>query len=125
MTEKFGRKVVEAGFRDGNDNPENTSDGGLLEKKLQYFVDVGPEYKFIHSCDPGFRHYADELQKIKAKIDRLSPEKKYISNAAIEIVKDPFIVLKNNHFESVTSREKSKYLKHTKVYEIAVLLPQS
>ena len=125
MTEKFGRKVVEAGFRDGNDNPENTSDGGLLEKKLQYFVDAGPEYKFIHSCDPGFRHYVDDLQKIKAKIDRLSPEKKYISNAAIEIVKDPFIVLKNNHFESVTSREKSKYLKHAKVYEIAVLLPQS
>ena len=50
MTEKFGGKVVEAGFRDGNDNPENTSDGGLLEKKLQYFVDAGPEYKFIHSC---------------------------------------------------------------------------
>ena len=125
MTEKFGGKVVEAGFRDGNDNPENTSDGGLLEKKLQYFVDAGPEYKFIHTCDPGFRHYVDELQKIKAKIDRLSPEKKYISNAEIEIVKDPFIVLKNNHFESVTSREKSKYLKHAKVYEIAVLLPQS
>lgn len=125
MTEKFGRKVVEAGFRDGNDNPENTSDGGLLEKKLQYFVDAGPEYKFIHSSDPRFRHYVDELQKIKAKIDRLSPEKKYIPNAAIEMVKDPFIVLKNNHFESVTSREKSKYLKHAKVYEIAVLLPQS
>ena len=49
MTEKFGGKVVEAGFRDGNDNPENTSDGGLLEKKLQYFVDAAPEYKFIHS----------------------------------------------------------------------------
>lgn len=123
MTEKFGRKVVEAGFRDRNDNPENTSDGGLLEKKLQYFADAGSEYKFIHSSDAGFTHYANELQKIKAKIDRLSPEKKYISNAAIEIVKDPFIVLKNNHFESVTSREKSKYLKHAKVYEIAVLLP--
>ena len=63
MTEKFGGKVVEAGFRDGNDNPENTSDGGLLEKKLQYFVDGGPDYKFLHSCDPGFRLYADELQK--------------------------------------------------------------
>ena len=63
MTEKFGRKVVESGFRDGNDNPENTSDGGLLEKKLQYFVDAAPEYKFIHFSDPGFRHYAHELQK--------------------------------------------------------------
>lgn len=122
---KFGGKVVEIGFRDGNDNPEITSDGRLIEKKLHYFVDAGPEYRFIHSSDAGFRHYADELQKIKAKIDQLSPEEKYISNAEIEIAEDPIIVLKNNHFESVTSRERSKYLKHAKVYEIAVLLPLS
>lgn len=122
---KFGGKVVEIGFRDGNDSPEITRDGRLIEKKLHYFVDAGPEYRFIHSSDAGFRHYADELQKIKAKIDQLSPEEKYISNAEIEISEDPIIVLKNNHFESVTSRERSKYLKHAKVYEIAVLLPQS
>ena len=75
---KFGGKVVEIGFRDGNDNPEITRDGRLIEKKLYYFVDAGPEYKFIHSSDSGFRHYADGLQKIKAKIDQLSPEEKYI-----------------------------------------------
>lgn len=121
--EKFSGKVVEIAFRDGNDNPEITADGGLIEKKLHFFVDAGPEYKFVHSSDPGFRHYADDLQKIKAKIDRLSPEEKYIANAEIEIAEDPIIVLKNNHFESVTSRERSKYLKHAKVYEIAVALP--
>ncbi|WP_332032088.1 hypothetical protein [Kaistella sp.] len=54
---------MEIGFRDGNDNPEITRDGRLIEKKLHYFVDAGPEYKFIHSSDAGLRQYADELQK--------------------------------------------------------------
>ncbi|MGZ5196765.1 MAG: hypothetical protein ACXWVZ_02330 [Kaistella sp.] len=123
--EKFGGEVVEIGFRDGNDNPEITSEGGLIERKMHFFVDAGPDYKFIHSSDPGFRHYADDLQKIKAEIDQLSPEEKYISNAEIEIAEDPIIVLKNDRFESVTSRERSKYLKHAKVYEIAVAMPSS
>ena len=49
---KFSGKVVEIAFTDGNDNPEFTTDGGFIEKKLHYFVDAGPEYKFIHSLDP-------------------------------------------------------------------------
>ena len=32
-------------------------------------------------------------------------------------------VLKNNEFESVTSRERSKYLKQANVYEIGVKQP--
>lgn len=118
--EKFGGEVVEVGFRGGNDNPEITSEGGLIEKKLHFFVEAGPEYKFIHSSDPGFRQYADELQKLKSKANQLSPEEKYISNGEREIAEDPIIVLKNDQFESVTSRERCKYLKQAKVYEIGV-----
>ncbi|MBW8361166.1 MAG: hypothetical protein K0M56_03130 [Kaistella sp.] len=121
--EKFGGQVVEIGFKDGNDNPEITNEGGLIEKKLHFFVEAGPDYKFIHSSDPGFRHYADDLQKMKSRADRLSPEEKYISNAEIEIAEDPIVVLKNDRFESVTSRERCKYLKQAKVYEIAVVKP--
>jgi deferrochelatase/peroxidase EfeB len=61
------RNLVEVGFKDGNDNPEICKKPDLIEKKLHYYVDAGDEYKFIHSSDPGFRKYADELQKIKAK----------------------------------------------------------
>ncbi|WP_304342708.1 hypothetical protein [Chryseobacterium koreense] len=113
-------KIVEIGFKDGNDNPQITDEAGLLQKKLHFFVDAGPEYKFIHSTDAGFRDYADELMKIKSKLVGYSPEEKYISNAEIEISEDPIIVIKNGAFESVTSRERSKYLKHAKVYEIGV-----
>lgn len=113
-------KIVEVGFKDGNDNPQITDEAGLLEKKLHFFVEAGPEYRFIHSTDAGFRDYADELMKIKSKLVGYSPEEKYISNAEIEISEDPIIVIKNGVFESVTSRERSKYLKHAKVYEIGV-----
>src|SRR5690606_799247 len=115
-----GGEVVEVGFLDGNDNPEITNEAGLLEKKLHYYADAGPEYRFIHSSDPGFRHYADDLQRLKSSSDRMSLEEKYITNAELEIPEDPIIVLRDNRFESVTSRERSKYLKHTKVYEIGV-----
>jgi hypothetical protein len=118
-------KLVEVGFKDGNDNPEICQDADLIEKRLHFFVDAGDEYKFIHSSDPGFRKYADELQKIKSNQQQKSPEERYFANFEIENIEDPIIVIKNDHFESVTSRERSKYLKHASVYEIGVSLPKS
>lgn len=118
--EKNGGELVEIGFKDGNDNPQITNEAGLIEKKLYFFVNAGPEYKFIHSSDPGFREYAEELQKIKASLNKSSPEERYFANFELENIEDPIVVIKNDHLESVTSRERSKYLKHAKVYEIGV-----
>ncbi|SMP29293.1 hypothetical protein [Chryseobacterium profundimaris] len=118
-------ELVEVGFKDGNDNPEISNEAGLIDKKLHFFVDAGKEYKFIHSSDPGFKEYADELQKIKAKLMQSPPDERYLTNFEIENTEDPIVVIKNDHFESVTSRERSKYLKHAKVYEIAVSLQKS
>ena len=115
--------LVEVGFKDGNDNPQLTNEASLISQKLHYFVEAGPEYRFIHSADPAFRDYADQLQERKADLDDDSPEEKYIANAEIEISEDPIIVLKNNEFESITSRERSKYLKQANVYEIGVSRP--
>ena len=113
-------EVVETAFTDGNDNPVISDGQKLIEKQLHYVVEAGPEYQFIHSSDPGFREYADEIQKVKSDMVGFSPEEKLISNGEIEIAEDPIIVIKNNHFESVTSRERSKYLKQANVYEIGV-----
>ena len=121
---ELGGKLVEVGFKDGNDNPVITSEAGLIEKKLHYHVNAGDEYKFVHSSDPGFRDYADELQKMKAKLTQSPPDERYIANFEIENTEDPIIVLKNDRLESVTSRERSKYLKHAKVYELAVSVPK-
>lgn len=124
-TQEHNGTLVEVAFKDGNDNPQITSEAGLIEKKLHYFVEAGSEYKFIHSSDPGFKQYADELQKIKAKLTQSPLDERYLANFEIENAEDPIVVLKNDHFESVTSRERSKYLKHAKVYEIGVSIPKS
>lgn len=115
--------LVEVGFKDGNDNPLLTNEARLIENKNHYFVEAGSEYRFIHSADAAFRDFADQLQERKSDLDNESPEEKYIANAEIEISEDPIIVLKNNEFESITSRERSKYLKHANVYEIGVSKP--
>ncbi|MCX8531756.1 hypothetical protein [Chryseobacterium luquanense] len=124
-TQEHNGTLVEVAFKDGNDNPQITSEAGLIEKKLHYFVEAGPEYKFIHSSDPGFKQYADELQKIKANQDKTGPEERYFASFEIENAEDPIIVIKNDHLESVTSRERSKYLKHADVYEIGVSTAKS
>jgi hypothetical protein len=115
--------LIEVGFKDGNDNPMITSEVSLIERKMHFFVEAGSEYRFIHSSDPAFRDYADHLQERKSDLLEESPEEKYVANAEIEITEDPIIVLKNNEFESVTSRERSKYLKQANVYEIGVAIP--
>ena len=112
--------VVEVAFKDGNDNPDITNEAGLVAQKIHFNVQAGPEYRFLHSSDPDFRHYADHLQEVESDLKGESPEEKYITNAEVEIAEDPIIVLKNGEYESVTSRERSKYLKHANVYEIGV-----
>lgn len=123
--QEYNGTLVEVAFKDGNDNPQITSEAGLIDKKLHYYVDAGAEYKFIHSSDPGFKQYADELQKIKASQDKTSPEERYLASFEIENTEDPIVVIKNDHLESVTSRERSKYLKNAHVYEIGVSTAKS
>ena len=115
--------LVELAFTDGNDNPQINREAGLIAGRKHFYVQAGLEYRFIHSADPEFREYADQLQERKSDLEGESPEEKYFSNAEIEISEDPIIVLKNNEFESVTSRERSKYLKQANVYEIGVSKP--
>ncbi|WP_226064875.1 hypothetical protein [Kaistella polysaccharea] len=115
-------EVVEVAFKDGNDNPQITNEVGLVTRKLHFNVQAGPEYKFLHSSDPEFKDYAHHLQEVDSDLKDESPEEKYITNAEVEIGEDPIIVLKNGEFESITSRERSKYLKQANVYEIGVVL---
>lgn len=114
--------LAEVAFKDGNDNPQITNEAGLIAQKLHFYVDAGPEYRFIHSADPEFREYMDQLQEIESDIKEESPEEKYITDARIEMTEDPLIVLKNGEYESVQTRERVKYRKHANVYEIGVVL---
>ncbi len=115
-----GGEVVEVAFTDGNDNPQVSTEGGLVANQKHFFANAGPEYKFVHSTDPEFQEFAQEMKAAEEKAKTSSPEEQYIADFKIETGEDPVIVLKNNEFQSVTTRERAKYLKHANVYEIAV-----
>lgn len=115
-----GGELVEVAFTDGNDNPQISSTAGLVEKKGYFFADAGPEYKFLHSTDEEFQEYADKINRLDEAQKTSSPEEQYFADFKIETGEDPVVVLKNGEFESVTTRERAKYLKHANVYEIAV-----
>lgn len=120
---QVGGKLVEVLFKDANDNPELSTEGQLLEKKLHYFADAGPDFKFLHSGDEAFQDFAANLQEAEAEIKEESPEERFIAKGEIELQEDPIIILKNGKFHSVTSREGSKYFDMTNVYELAVERP--
>ncbi|WP_417430528.1 hypothetical protein [Halpernia sp.] len=115
-------KLAEIAFKNGNDNPAISDEAGLVEHKNHFAAYAGPEYKFIHSGDPQFQEFASHLMEKESDLKRESPEEKYFAPGNTQMEEDPVIVLKNGEIESVTSRERAKYLKHAKVYQIGVIL---
>lgn len=118
-------KLIEVGFLDGNDNPVEDSSANLINENKYYKADAGEDYKILHSSDEGFQEIADKLKERQTELSGKSVDEKYFSDADWQIKEDAVIVLYKGEVESVTSRERSKYLKHTKVYELAVEVPKS
>lgn len=114
--------LVEVGFKNGNDNPEITNEAGLLEHKNHFAAYAGEEYKFIHSADPQFQEFAAHLMEKESELNYESLEEKYFAPGKPQMEEDPVIVLKNGAVESVTSRERAKYLKQANVYQIGVVI---
>lgn len=117
--------IVEVGFLDGNDNPIEDASQNLINENKYYKAFAGPDYRIIHSADEGFQEIADKLKERETEITDKSPDEKYFSDADWQIKEDAVIVLFKDEIETVTSRERSKYLMHTKVYEVAVKVPKS
>lgn len=122
--ETHGR-LVEVGFLDGNDNPVEDDSQNLLAENKYYKAFAGPDYKILHSSDEGFQDIADKLKERGNEVTEKSPDEKYFSDADWQIKEDAVIVLYKGEVENVTSRERSKYLMHTKVYELAVEVQKS
>lgn len=118
-------KMVEVGFLDGNDNPVENDSQNLIADNKYYKAFAGPDYRIIHSSDEGFQEVAEQLKERQNELTEKSPDEKYFSDADWQIEEDAVIVLFKDKIENVTSRERSKYLMHTKVYEVAVSVPKS
>lgn len=125
FSEERNGKLVEVGFLDGNDNPVEDDSQNLIAENKYYKAFAGPDYKIIHSSDEGFQEVAEKLQERGNELMEKSPDEKYFSDADWQIQEDAVIVLFKGEIENITSRERSKYLMHTKVYELAVSVPKS
>lgn len=125
FAEERNGKLEEVGFLDGNDNPVKDDSQHLVDDNRVYKAYAGPDYKILQSSDEGFQEIADKLKERESEITDKSPDEKYFSDADWQIKEDAVIVLYKGEVENVTSRERSKYLMHTKVYELAVSVPKS
>jgi hypothetical protein len=125
FAEERNGKLLEVGFLDGNDSPVEDDSQNLLAENKCYKAVAGPDYQFLYSADEGFQEAAEQLKERQAEITEKSPDEKYFSDADWQITEDPVIVLFKGKIVDVTSRERSKYLMHAKVYEVAVSVPKS
>jgi hypothetical protein len=122
--ERNGR-LMEVGFLDGNDNPAEDDSQNLIAENKYYKAFAGPDYRILHSSDEGFQEVAEKLKERKNELTEKSPDEKYISDSDPLLEEDPVIILFKDQVQEITSRERSKYLMHTKVYELAVSVPKT
>ena len=116
--EKSG-EIVEVGFTDGADNPELNSDGHLIKTRKTFRVGLDPEYQVLYSDEPKFQEMAEViLEEMKKKENDTLPED-WLSDQNIASG-DRIIITKDGAVNTVTTRERIKYLMRGNVYEIAV-----
>lgn len=111
--------LVEVGFTDGNDNPRPNKEANLMEAKKPFRVGLSAEYEILYSDHPKFQEMAEEvLEHLKVKENDIAPED-WLSDQNIA-AGDRIIIIKDGELNTVTTRERIKYLMHGNLYELAV-----
>lgn len=119
-----GGELVEVGFTNGHDNPEPNASGHLVELKKTFRVGLDPEYQVLYSDDAKFQEMAEViLENMKEKENDIAPED-WISDQNIA-QGDRIIIIKNGDVNTVTTRERIKYLMRGNLYELAVRIENS
>ena len=119
-----GGELIEVGFTDGSDNPMSNTTGNLIADRKTFRVGLDPEYQVIYSDDPKFQEMAEIiLEDMKEKENDVAPED-WIGDQNIA-PGDRIIIVKNGEVNTVTTRERIKYLMRGNVYELAVKEPKT
>ena len=85
---------------------------------------LDPEYKVLYSDDPKFQEMAEVLlEEMKKKENDVAPED-WLDDQNIA-PGDRIIIVKNGEVNTVTTRERIKYLMRGNVYELAVKEPNA
>lgn len=117
-----GGELIEVGFTDGSDNPMPNASGNLMQTRKPFRVGIDPEYKILYSEDEGFQEMAQTiLVEMKEKENDIAPED-WLADQNIA-TGDRLIVLRDGAVNTVTTRERIKFLMKADLYEIAVKVP--
>lgn len=118
-----GGELLEVGFTDGSDNPMPNDTAKLMESKTPFKVGLDPMYEVIYSNDDRFQEMAETiLEDMKKKENDVAPED-WISDQNIA-TGDRIIVLRDGEVNTVTTRERIKFLMRGNLYEIGVKVPK-
>ena len=117
-----GGEMIEVGFTDGSDNPMPNDTAKLMETRKPFRVGLDPMYEVIYSEDERFQEMAqDILVDMKQKENDVAPED-WIADQNIA-TGDRIIVLRDGEVNTVTTRERIKFLMRGNLYEIGVKVP--
>jgi len=117
-----GGEMIEVGFTDGSDNPMPNDTAKLMETRKPFRVGLDPMYEVIYSEDERFQEMAQNiLEDMKEKENDVAPED-WIADQNIA-TGDRIIVLRDGEVNTVTTRERIKFLMRGNLYEIGVKVP--
>lgn len=117
-----GGEMIEVGFTDGSDNPMPNDTAKLMETRKPFRVGLDPMYEVIYSEDERFQEMAQNiLEDMKEKENDVAPED-WIADQNIA-TGDRIIVLRDGEVNTVTTRERIKFLMRGNIYEIGVKVP--
>lgn len=124
FAQQNGGELVEVGFTDGSDNPMPNTDANLMGIKKAFRVGLDPEYKVVYSDDEGFQELAEQILVEKKEMENDVAPEDWMADQNIA-PGDRIIVLKNGEVNTVTTRERIKFLMRGNVYELGVKVPNA
>lgn len=114
--------LVEIGFTDVADNPLFDDFAKLIDNRAVFRVKLPAEYEVLYSHDERFQELAEDiLEAMKRKENDVAPED-WLADQNIA-PGDRIIILRDGSINTVTTRERIKFLMAGKLYEVAVKLP--
>lgn len=114
-------ELVELGFTDGADAPVLNDAGNLISSQKPFRVVLPAEYSVLYSDDETFQEVAEKLLVEKKIIESDIAPEDWLADQNIAST-DRLIILKNNEVNTITTRERIKYLMLANVYELGVKL---
>lgn len=115
-------RLIEVGFVDGADNPVESSKANLILDKKPFRVELPyHHYDVYYSYDETFQDLAKTLQYQKKEANNEMLLEDVLSDQ--NLAGDRIIIVDNGVINTITTRERIKFLMGGNLYELGVKVP--